>query len=579
MTDGEGTGSLFDRGRKSQNVPLRVRTAADASNLAGVDAVLAKMIAEGRHYYVDERGKETDDKWINWTWVKPWPALGELVLTSLHQLCTSKRELRFFKSAQGQQQMSKPFFVWLRAFDPDRQIGGKVKLSPEVLEAFKAHIDERVAKGEIASKSGYQYKGGITRLLKHAWLVGNAAAVLGEDWEERHFVSDAFVDDLKQRPPYSHDEGNRIVRACADLLRERADEPFGHVSALAVYTGIGLRLGIETECIDRLRVQDIQVVGDGRKVKVTYVKRRTSSLPNRRKLADAGQGADGTEEVDQVEDVGPFTTGGGLLLYAKKRAKERGAEDNDPLWQHPFTAADFAAFTEVLHARGLRGDDGERLQIVRTRFRATYKQARMLKSGGNLSLVADDHTKDVAARNYLEGSPHLRPFYDNAIATAQLEALEQGLTGWKPKVVSLREGASQGAVAAAAAEVGLPPEEVRQALSGDTDVWLASCRGFYNSPFSPAGQPCSKPFWGCLGCENALVTRRTLPRILSFLSHVTQQRQLLADRDWQDKFGTAYVRIIRDVLPKFPDTALAEARHIAEGIEGKIHLPPEMLAA
>ncbi|MBI0538108.1 hypothetical protein D9599_21325 [Roseomonas sp. KE2513] len=545
------------------------------------DAVLEKILADFLHYYVDEHGQETGDEPINWTWARNWPKLGRVVLTALHQLCTSKRELRFYKSALGLQQHAKPFFVWLRAFDPAGEIGNTRELSPEVFQAFKEYQDDRVATEQVRSKTAYQYKGAICRLLKQAWYSEMAGHVLGSDWEERHFVADGFEDDNKQRPPYSMDEANRVVRACSDLLLERVSAPWSKISELAAYTGIGLRLGIETECIDRLRVGDVQLLGDRRKVKVTYIKRRTSSVPNRRKLADAGlaEGVDDSETVDQIEDVGPFTTGGGLLLYAQKRAKERGASLDGSIWSRRFVANDFDAFSDLLYERGLRDDKGDLLQILRTRFRVTYKQSRMIKSGGNLSLVADDHTKDVASSHYLEGSPHLQPFYEHAIITAQTEALEYALNRPKPAVIALSVEASEAEVAAAAAETGLPPQEVRQALSGETDVWLASCRGFYSSPFSPAGQPCSKAFWGCLGCVNGLVTRRTLPRVLQFLSHITEQRRLLGSADWQAKFGVAYVQIIRDVLPKFPRNAVEEAKHIAEGMDGALHLPPELLSA
>jgi hypothetical protein len=40
--------------------------------------------------------------------------------------------------------------------------------------------------------------------------------------------------------------------------------------------------------------------------------------------------------------------------------------------------------------------------------------------------------------------------------------------------------------------------DVGSLLGGDQDVWLASCGGFYASPYGAAGSPCPTPFWGCL---------------------------------------------------------------------------------
>ena len=49
------------------------------------------------------------------------------------------------------------------------------------------------------------------------------------------------------------------------------------------------------------------------------------------------------------------------------------------------------------------------------------------------------------------------------------------------------------------------------ALSGDSDVWLASCRDFHASPFARRpGAGCPVAVWGCLECPNAVFTTRHL---------------------------------------------------------------------
>jgi hypothetical protein len=44
---------------------------------------------------------------------------------------------------------------------------------------------------------------------------------------------------------------------------------------------------------------------------------------------------------------------------------------------------------------------------------------------------------------------------------------------------------------------------------------LASCIGFYDSPFGTKGKACPVPFWGCLECRNAVITSRKLPALIA----------------------------------------------------------------
>jgi hypothetical protein len=192
-----------------------------------------------------------------------------------------------------------------------------------------------------------------------------------------------------------------------------------------------------------------------------------------------------------------------------------------------------------------------------------------------LSLMPEDNSRDVNARHYLE-SDRMKPLYEQAVVDAANEALAYALE--KPKVVALENDAAEVQIDQVANELGVNSAEVKAALRGETDVWLSSCRDFYNSPFDPAGTPCSKSFYGCLGCQNALITRRSLPRILAFYSHITEQRTLLSVEDWGKKFGVAHRQITNEVLPRFPKTMIEEARIIAQGMNAKIHLPPEMLS-
>lgn len=121
----------------------------------------------------------------------------------------------------------------------------------------------------------------------------------------------------------------------------------------------------------------------------------------------------------------------------------------------------------------------------------------------------------------------------------------------------------------------MPAAEARRVLSGQHDVWLASCSGFHNSPFAPAGEPCSEPFWGCLECRNAVITARKLPSVIAFLDFIVTRRAEMTEADWWAKFGRPWSRITQQILPAFSDAVVAQAREKARALERQPYLPPE----
>jgi hypothetical protein len=122
----------------------------------------------------------------------------------------------------------------------------------------------------------------------------------------------------------------------------------------------------------------------------------------------------------------------------------------------------------------------------------------------------------------------------------------------------------------------VPSSKVRALMSGKEDVWLASCTGFHKSPFAAEGEPCPQPFWGCLECRNAVITARKLPALIAFVDFMVGRRAEMAEADWKAKFGRAFARITRQILPAFSDAVVAEARQRAKAPEHAPYLPPEV---
>ena len=127
-------------------------------------------------------------------------------------------------------------------------------------------------------------------------------------------------------------------------------------------------------------------------------------------------------------------------------------------------------------------------------------------------------------------------------------------------------------------QLPIPAAEVRRVLSGEQDVWLASCSGFYKSPFATEGEPCPEPFWGCLECRNAVITARKLPTIIAFLDFIVARRDEMAEADWWPKCGRAWSRITQQVLPAFSDAVVADAHEKAKALVHQPYLPLEARA-
>lgn len=221
----------------------------------------------------------------------------------------------------------------------------------------------------------------------------------------------------------------------------------------------------------------------------------------------------------------------------------------------------------------LLADDGQPLQLVLSRLRKTHKALWYTKTQGNMVRFAVGHTPEVAARHYAD-LPSLRHLHEQTIADGLHDALTSAL---QPRIVTPDDEA----IARKnpdLLQLPVPAAEVRRILNGKQDVWLASCSGFHNSPYAPAGAPCPEPFWGCLECRNAVITARKLPSIIAFLEFIISRRSDMAETDWSQKFGRPWSRITQQILPAFPEAVVADARDKAKALKYAPYIPLEMRA-
>jgi len=328
---------------------------------------------------------------------------------------------------------------------------------------------------------------------------------------------------------------------------------------------LSLETGMEMECLFGLKAECLRNPSRGY-VEIEYYKRRARGSEWKRL---------------RVRDGGSSTPGGLVRLAIKLTERARTHIGTDRLWviwtivglriPREEGAEGVAAF--VVH-HGLTGDDGEPLKLRLSQLRKTQKAEWYKRTGGQLENFAVGHSISVAARHYAD-IPALRHVHEQTLAAAFQDALDAAL---QPRIVPPKlETEMRGMPDTAGLPV--PSGKVRALLDGEQDVWLASCGGFYSSPFGTAGDACPTPFWGCLDCRNAVITARKLPALIAFQSFIREQRAALTADDWAMKFGRAYRRITEQILPAFPMETVVEARAAATLMgSALLYLPPEASA-
>jgi hypothetical protein len=317
---------------------------------------------------------------------------------------------------------------------------------------------------------------------------------------------------------------------------------------------LSLETGMEMECLIHLKADCLRNPTRGY-VEIEYYKR----------------GARGSEwKRLRVRDGSSGTPGGLVRMAIALTERARRHTGSDRLWvlwtidglrpANEEGGQGIAAFVERYH---LVDDDGASLRLRLSRLRKTHKAEWYRRTNGQLEQFAVGHSISVAVRHYAD-IPALRHVHERTLAAAFHDALDAAL---KPRIAtSEREDL--------VAERQDPPPAM-----DEQDVWLARCGSFYESPFAEAGKPCPTPFWGCLECENAVITERKLPALIAFQSFMADQRATLNADEWSIKFGRPWHRITKQILPAFAPQIVEAARtRIAAEGPTLLYLPVEATA-
>jgi hypothetical protein len=109
------------------------------------------------------------------------------------------------------------------------------------------------------------------------------------------------------------------------------------------------------------------------------------------------------------------------------------------------------------------------------------------------------------------------------------------------------------------------PDDVAAAIdAGDLDTATASCTDHEHSPFDD-GRSCTASFLSCLGCRNAVVVPRQLPRLLYLHQRLEGLRGNVNENLWTRHYAAHWMRLTHLLNTKFtPAERTAAERQITD---------------
>ncbi|MBT2491822.1 hypothetical protein J7E96_25490 [Streptomyces sp. ISL-96] len=590
--------------------PSAVDTPAAADPVPSIGPVVFTVDLNGSPEHIDLSGL-------------PCPRLTRALATAFAEVISSPGTLRLRSGVRYVAKRVREFIDFTAAALPDSAADLRLSdLEPDLLDAFELHL---IAQYEEASKEPYLAMTYLVRLLKqvheahpdafdaafHARLGYTSASAnrATKPLDAYPFpvldaLESAARDDVARirdrilegerlaatgRDPHQHgwDRLENVLwhilnhgPLTADDISYKVLRPLGgrkelngrlYLTALDLVPFLLLlacQTGMEPECIRQLRSDCLASPARGY-VSVAYVKRRAAGAAHK---------------TVRVADGGSLRFPGGVIRLALRLTKRtRELIGTDALWcdvtaagqpRAPFDSLyGWSAFTQEWMARhgldNLTDRGGLPVALDLRRVRKTVKSRQYLRAGGALADFASGHTRPVAAKHYADIDAHSET-HEQAVEAGLAQALGAALA--PPVVLSddgdrLDDGESE-----------LSEQEIESALSGERDVWLASCRDFFASPFArKPGAACPVPAWGCLECPNAVFTSRHLPSLLSFLDFLERQREEYPATEWSARFGLAWDRVVHGVRARFSTRQIATAQTIAEADGNRLLLPASFL--
>lgn len=327
---------------------------------------------------------------------------------------------------------------------------------------------------------------------------------------------------------------------------------------------LGMLTGVVSDGIDRLKTSDISWVSPHVAV-IAYVKGRTGpegltlskrasrlleqwlahSEPLRRHASPA-----------QAED---------LWIVCGSKAQENRVAGR----------ASFATHSgKITEKYEVLDDQGIGLRINRGRIRATYITLMANRHWNGRSRIDPNHSAGVEGRHYLASvSDTYELMLTEIVEDAQSDLLRKGM----PVNVLTDEDLAQSSYKLArSVTTHLSTEStMQQFLSGERDVFLASCANQLDSPFGVKGKACGARVWVCLLCPLAVFLPRHAGNLLELKAFFARQSRQLPVREFMSIFGPYAIRLDQEILPRFGPKVLELASLAVTDQDYALPLRPE----
>ncbi|SNR39835.1 hypothetical protein [Blastococcus mobilis] len=366
------------------------------------------------------------------------------------------------------------------------------------------------------------------------------------------------VEVLRQRHPDGWLVDSDAFRAYRRALLPDMD------TALAYRVLLGLEFGLPPESMNALMTADFEWQGK-RQLRVAFRKRRASD-----------------RQAMGYRETGPWS--GPALLRDWLRTSERLRslmDDESQLWIC-FTeagggaVADFADWRWGKHRRrfiertALTDDDGQPLPLDLRRLRTTWTERKGRDWHGAVT-IDPNRTATVEGDHYLTRSA------DPEVMAETVEAAQQDLLRRAETVALILTDDERLADAVDGPDV-LRRREARS-TSGEWDMFAATCRDPYDSPFVTKGNFCTASVWSCLVCPLAVITPAKLPNLLRLEAYIRRRADDLPQSEWLSVYGAAWVQLTTRILPRYSAAALHQANAVIADETAALPLGPgEQLA-
>ncbi|GAA1959310.1 hypothetical protein [Catenulispora subtropica] len=366
-------------------------------------------------------------------------------------------------------------------------------------------------------------------------------------------------------------EGVGYGNTNATALRDALFPQMGTVWAFRMLFGI--YSGIVPDGIRDMRLEDITKTG-ARTTLVSYMKNRTGP----ESVAISGKAVRLLERwLELSAPMRRFAepqAAGAVWIFTVRRQPGDAGENRYVVVSPADRPESNKPARKAAAALGVLGDDGQPLEVNAARIRTTYHNLLSRKGWTGRITIDPNHSAQVEGDHYLTATtPAQRDAVEAIIEDGQADILRRA----RPAVVlndeQLAELAEKHPQTVAA--LGLSDDTITELLSGDSDVFTASCSDLLSGLHGPAGKPCPARPWVCLLCPLALFLPRHAANLLRLKAFFARQSRQMTVEQFLAVFGPYADRLDNDILPRFDPAVLTAAASAVADDDTGLPLRPE----